>query len=446
MRLATFCLCGLVFPLGLAADEYHYKNLLVGTKAIGLGGAYTAISDDLSAVFFNPAGISKTEESNSASISTFAWEKTTFKDVFSSGDDFSRSSFSIVPSFLGLGGAIDKHWHWSLGFAVSDLSTERNYNDFSYPIPDAENNPIGQVKEFAFVDLDNAIYELGIGTGYTLDESSSIGASVIFKYKSFNSVQGSGLNSEVFTPDFTIYQGFTASRRLKDEIITVAPSIGYLNQFGEYKFGVKVSKDFTINRSYSSTSSIFVTSTIPVDFSARPSLIETIRGDEAQEYATNVSVGIARFFENFEFSFDIDYFEEVVVDDFYIIDEQPAITRDMQEVVNYSLGLTYHLTDESYFRFGLFTDKANSAIDPEKRFQRTEVIDLVGLSMDYTSNFFGFPLSFGAYVKHGEGEVRVSDIRAVESLVGIPLYPPSDNYDTADAEKSLLVLFISANF
>ena len=45
-------------PSTVLADQYHYGNLLVGGKAIGYGGAYVAIADDLSAMHYNPAGLS----------------------------------------------------------------------------------------------------------------------------------------------------------------------------------------------------------------------------------------------------------------------------------------------------------------------------------------------------------------------------------------------------
>ena len=205
------------------ADEYHYKNLLVGTKAIGLGGAFTAISDDLSAVFYNPAGLTKTTTYNSASISTFAWEQMKFENVFSSGEDFTRSSFSIVPSFLGFGGTT-KRLHWSLGFGVSDLSTERNYAETKHPYLDETGNTIGDQIQFANIELDNSAYNLGLGAGLAINDKLSIGSAITFRYKKFETIQGSGVNTIVNLPDFDILGGFTASRRLKDETILMSPS------------------------------------------------------------------------------------------------------------------------------------------------------------------------------------------------------------------------------
>ncbi len=39
------------------ADDTHYQDYPLGGRAVGLGGAYAAIADDPSGIFFNPAGI-----------------------------------------------------------------------------------------------------------------------------------------------------------------------------------------------------------------------------------------------------------------------------------------------------------------------------------------------------------------------------------------------------
>jgi long-chain fatty acid transport protein len=38
------------------ADEFHFSNLLVGERPSGLGGAFTALSDDHTGMVYNPAG------------------------------------------------------------------------------------------------------------------------------------------------------------------------------------------------------------------------------------------------------------------------------------------------------------------------------------------------------------------------------------------------------
>ncbi len=51
------------------ADDTHYQDYLVGGRAVVLGGAFTAIADDPSGIYYNPAGIAD-ERHSSLQVST----------------------------------------------------------------------------------------------------------------------------------------------------------------------------------------------------------------------------------------------------------------------------------------------------------------------------------------------------------------------------------------
>ena len=55
-------------------------------------------------------------------------------------------------------------------------------------------------------------------------------------------------------------------------------------------------------------------------------------------------------------------------------------------------------------------------------------------------------MTFGVYYKFGDGKVRYSDTRAVEQIVGLPLYPNHNNFDISDATKKQLVAYLSLSF
>lgn len=428
-----------------SADEFHYKNVLLGTKAIGLGGAFTSIADDMSAVFYNPAGLAQTKLNNSASLSTFAWEHMDIQEVFSDNSDFSRSSFSIVPSFLGTGKNTDR-WHWSLAFAVSDLTIERNYSTATTSILLEDGTQIGEATEFANIDLDNASYELGLGGAVKINDRWSFGTSLILKYKQFETVQGSGIVNDLLTPQGQIVQGFTAARRITDQNIIATPQLGVLYKGDVFGWGLKASQDVALNRTYTASHQILVTNPVPLPEGVKAASVGEVTGAKKQEYATNISTGISTHVDKFLVSFDVDYYSDVDVEPFEISDFHPPITRDIKEVVNYSLGLSYQISKSNKITVGLFTDNANDEIDPSLPYQRTEVIDLVGLSLSVNTDAFGFPITVGGYYKTGDGAIRLSDIRVVENIIGAPLYPPSETIDVSSAKKSMAVIYISANF
>lgn len=85
----------------LHADQFHYNNFIIGNRAIGLGGAYTGVSDDASGVFYNPAGTAfATSNDISGSANAFYTRKITFKEAVAD-QDFKEESKGSVPSFFG---------------------------------------------------------------------------------------------------------------------------------------------------------------------------------------------------------------------------------------------------------------------------------------------------------------------------------------------------------
>ena len=83
------------------ADQFHYHNLVVGERAMGLGGAFAAISDDASGVVYNPAGLGFALSSDiSGSANAIYSKKTVYKKAIAS-DDFTEKSSGIFSPFFG---------------------------------------------------------------------------------------------------------------------------------------------------------------------------------------------------------------------------------------------------------------------------------------------------------------------------------------------------------
>lgn len=69
--------CALIaLALPLRADDAHYQNFAAGARGAMLGGAFTAIADDSSGLYFNPAGIVDVRRANlSISTSLYGFER-----------------------------------------------------------------------------------------------------------------------------------------------------------------------------------------------------------------------------------------------------------------------------------------------------------------------------------------------------------------------------------
>jgi long-subunit fatty acid transport protein len=100
MRALTAALC-LLASAAAFADEFHYKNVLVGERAAGLGGAFTAISDDPSAIYYNPAGlVFSLENYFSLTANGYSVTKEKYRDV-APDLDYTYSSSTLIPVFFG---------------------------------------------------------------------------------------------------------------------------------------------------------------------------------------------------------------------------------------------------------------------------------------------------------------------------------------------------------
>jgi len=95
----------------------NYQNYLVGGRAAGMGGAYTAISDDESGMFYNPAGIAFADRSSlSLSVSLYGIVTGEVEDALGTGGNYSYSALNVIPSTVGSLKKLGANH--TLGFAV----------------------------------------------------------------------------------------------------------------------------------------------------------------------------------------------------------------------------------------------------------------------------------------------------------------------------------------
>src|SRR5688500_11173733 len=103
-RLVLGSLFGVALSGGTAlADQFHYNNVLVGTRSVGMGGAFGAVSDDASGVYYNPAGLAFALSNDiQGSANAFYQKKTTYEKTLGNDDFVEESSGSLSPFFGGL--------------------------------------------------------------------------------------------------------------------------------------------------------------------------------------------------------------------------------------------------------------------------------------------------------------------------------------------------------
>lgn len=114
IKLSVFLFLLNIFSI--SADSFQNVNGFFGERAAGMGGAYSAISDDVSGTYYNPAGIAFAQNSY-YSINASSYNETTVdhKNLFGPGQNYSRQSRNYLPNFIGF---IKKSGKWTYGFSV----------------------------------------------------------------------------------------------------------------------------------------------------------------------------------------------------------------------------------------------------------------------------------------------------------------------------------------
>ncbi len=145
----------------------QFLKIGAGARATGMGGAYTAVSNDIYAVYYNPAGIASAYETGQIAFNHASW----LADI---NYDFAAASINIPD--LGV-----------LFFSVTDLSVpEEKVTTVDYP------NGNGQV-------WDASSLAIGVGFAKKLTEDFSIGVQAKYLRESIWNSSASGFAIDLGT-------------------------------------------------------------------------------------------------------------------------------------------------------------------------------------------------------------------------------------------------------
>jgi tetratricopeptide (TPR) repeat protein len=167
--LATFLkrLAALEIALVLGAGSYaaaDTEQVPLGARAVAMGGAFSAIADDASAIFWNPAGLSKIGEEQLAF---------THADLYGSGIRDDQVAF-VLPLSPAHTQVLAGGWYHS-GFSDAELALDENRFDLSYALRPHRWGSIGSTVKLLTrsADLDGS--QLGDGRGVGMDFGLQLG-------------------------------------------------------------------------------------------------------------------------------------------------------------------------------------------------------------------------------------------------------------------------------
>lgn len=129
--VSTFAVCILALgPTTALAIDNNFRPYVLGARAAGMGGAFTALSDDGSGSYYNPGGLAfSTRSSVSLSASVYGIAGGTYEGLFPRNQDFEYSNPQVFPVSTA---AVRK-----LGAVNPDTGVSDQTVFFSVFVPDA---------------------------------------------------------------------------------------------------------------------------------------------------------------------------------------------------------------------------------------------------------------------------------------------------------------------
>ena len=198
----------LLAPAEADAGDYHLQDFPVGNRAMVLGGAFTAMGNDPSGVYYNPAGLVDASRANvSVSASLYGLDRLEVASLGEGSRGFGgprvTTRYRLVPGEVGAVFTSDwdrqgKRAPLAMAFTVLFPSAgERSLVSTAHRFEDSGFTRVRDTSE-AVRTISDAELWLGAGVGYALNDTFSIGASAFILHRT---VSLSSQASWTFRPD-----------------------------------------------------------------------------------------------------------------------------------------------------------------------------------------------------------------------------------------------------
>jgi len=442
-RILIFILfCGLIVPVTVHADENHNNNILIGERPAGLGGAYVAVADDPSGLYYNPAGIIYSM-GNNLSASVNAWNRVVkhYDDVIG-GNGWDRKGYALLPNFFGV---IQPLTVGKIGFSYSvPDSIVENQDQIFHDVPSIIPDPAGgnRTIDRYVINFNNDDNTFNFGPSYAVSLSNelSIGATLYVHHRQNEKILNQYLhfdNGVVSTdPLITVNNEYEWTNvYLETTEWGVRPLIGvmYAPQDQKYSLGLTFTKTFVLDSKTTRQQTckgfdydmngdgINDSDTCGADPLQDDAVHVGIDSDEKRDYPYVITLGAAYFPSNsLMFSSDLSYY--TATDD--------DLVGEKRSFINIALGSEYYFTSSVAMRAGFFTNAANTNSIARGRANQPEHVHLYGGSLSLSYFTRGSTLTAGTSYSYGSGEAQIV----------------SGSTRVQDMEMSSLMIFVAASY
>ena len=399
-RTLPVLLLGGCLTAPVQADPYHYRDMLLGERAIGMAGAYTAVADDPSGLYYNPAGVVYRRQTNlSASVNAFQQTRTTYEDALG-GTDWERRSSSLLPNFFGvvqpLGGGV-------VGFSLAVPDSVHEDQDQTF-------NDLPGTRTDKFVINFNhqlQVYKIGPSFALPVGEELAVGGTLYLHYRTEEIISNQWVRKD--SGDFEWLNQY-----YETEEIGVEPVLGVMwSPWSRLSLGLSLRRTFIT--SASTDRQVNCSTDIPdnpnavclSDGSVAPADPPgpfTASSNVKRELPWELGAGVA-YFASPRLLISADAYYYTGPDDDF---------QEREPTWNVAFGSEYYLSDAWALRGGLYTNRANTPAVESGKSDQTEHVDYVGGSLSLTRFTRNSSISAGINLSRGSGEAQV--IGGVEAI------------------------------
>ncbi len=387
----------MAFPLGTAmADDYHYTNLLIGDRASGMGGAYTAVSDDATGLYYNPAGTAYTVgRSLSASVNAYYSTEKTYKSVIG-GNGWVRTSSSLLPNYFGVVQPVGK-FKVGISYAVPESIMEdqdQTFRDLPLSSSIAPFNPNTSITSY-IINFNNEsnTYNFGPSIATELNDKFSAGLTLYYYQKKTLWI----LNQLIKTSNAG-YEWTNDYYHLEEW--GVRPILGFMwSPVNKVSVGLAISK-VLIQGSNTESQHSYRRENIAVDnVPSDSNVVDLPDGQsstgEKRKYPTQVSLGASWFpSQSLLVTGDINHY--TAVND-----------QGLKAVDNLALGAEYYFSSSWALRGGFYTDYANTPQISSGGLNQQEHIDLYGGTLSLSHFTRNTAVTLGGGYTSGDGKAQI---------------------------------------
>jgi hypothetical protein len=424
------------------ADDTHYQDYVLGGRSVGLGGAYTALSDDPSGVYFNPAGLADLQ-SNDLQLSTnlYGYEQGSIQSALSL-PVLGKASFAdviVVPAsagFASLAGSSDSVLGKRHAYGLSVVVP--SYRSFSVRSNDENKTYQRQV-------TDRELWS-GIGYAYKINARLRLGISAYY-------VLRIGNDREDFSERGELQLRRTAFRVVNNHVSYVNGNVVFIVG-GKYWFTPQWSVGLSVRMP-----SVQAHSQSELHFSrgfsdpnTGESVFERYETSDSRSqthYSPVVRLGSSyQKYRRMLLSADLSYHAPVT---YRLLDvPQPYLNRlpfsprvQRRHVLNLNMGGEFYVVQDVSVSVGFFTNFSSAPQNSEKPLaDELPHVNIFGASLamnysgDHTITRIGFVYSAG----------KGTDVVPQGSQGVSPVLDEDARFQKVDYVQSFLYLYVSGSF